>query len=303
MEVRMPDGGLDTIRLLGVDTPETSPAETRPGEWEAIPETSDGRDWLASWGNNATRYAEQRLGGREIYIETEANSDRRGSYDRLLVYAFQSESAETSFNSRLIENGYARMYDAQFSQRSRYETTESQAQTGVGVWNYEASSTGGPTVTSTPTGSSTATSTQTATGTPRGTATATPTMTTTPNATPSDGTSQQSYSLVVSDINADAPGNDHKNLNDEFIEFTNEGRDAIDMSGWTLSDEADHTYHFPSGFTLSERDTVTVYTGSGSNTEDELYWNSGRAVWNNAGDTIYVRDDSGETVIEREYAG
>ncbi|QLD91282.1 lamin tail domain-containing protein [Natronomonas salina] len=266
MEVRMPDGSQDTIRLLGVDTPETSASETSPDEWEGIPDNSDGRAWLTSWGNDATAYAEDHLAGEEIYIETDSESDRRGTYDRLLVYASQSESADTSFNLRLIEDGYARMYDTQFTQRSTYEAAESQAQNGdVGVWNYDA------------------------------------TDTSTPTAAPDGG--QQSGSLTVSGVHADADGNDHENLNDEYVEFTNDGESAIDMSGWTLSDQADHTYQFPSGFTLGAGDSVTIYTGSGSDTEDDLYWGSGRAVWNNGGDTIYVTDDAGETVIEHVYDG
>lgn len=266
MDVRMPDGSEDTIRLLGVDTPETSAGRTEPEEWEGIPDNSDGRDWLESWGGHAKDYAHDRVGDREIYIETDSESDRRGSYGRLLVYAYQSEDSSKAFNLRLIENGYARMYDTQFTQRSAYQSAESEAQENdVGVWDYAGS--------------------------------------TTPTPTPAADGGQDSEALVVSNVHADAEGNDHENLNDEYIELTNEGETATEMTGWTVSDEADHTYRFPSGFTLGAGDTVTIYTGSGSDTEDELYWGSGRAVWNNDGDTIYVTNDAGETVIEHEYSG
>lgn len=266
MNVRMPDGSTDTIRLLGVDTPETSSEETQPSEWEDIPDNADGREWLANWGGQASDYAEDRLTGQEIYIEADPESDRRGTYDRLLVYAYQSASAEKSFNLRLIENGYARMYDTQFSQRSEYQAAESTARDNdVGVWGYTDP---------------------------------------TPSPSPSDGAGEsQDADLVISNIHADAAGNDHNNLNDEYIELTNEGDSAVDMTGWTLSDEANHEYTFPSGFTLESGESVTIYTGSGSNTESELYWGSGAAVWNNSGDTIIVRNDNGDTVIEREYSG
>ena len=46
---------------------------------------------------------------------------------------------------------------------------------------------------------------------------------------------------------------------------------------------------------------ITLYTGFGSDDETSLYWGQGRAVWNNGGDTIIVKDGSGETVLEREY--
>lgn len=262
----MPNGSTDTIRLLGVDTPETSAGDTQPSEWEGIPDNADGREWLANWGGQASDYAEDRLAGQEIYIEVDPESDRRGTYDRLLVYAYQSESSEKSFNLRLIENGYARMYDTQFSQRSEYQAAESEARDNdVGVWDYTAPSTSSP---------------------------------------PSDGSGGgQDADVVVSTIHADAAGNDHENLNEEYIELTNEGGPTVDMSGWTLSDEANHVYTFPSGFTLEPGDTVTIYTGSGSNSESELYWDSGAAVWNNSGDTIIVTNDDGENVIDREYSG
>ena len=108
--------------------------------------------------------------------------------------------------------------------------------------------------------------------------------------------------LVVSTIHANAEGDDHNNLNDEYIELTNEGSSSIEMAGWTLSDEANHVYNFPSGFTLEPGDSVTIYTGSGSDSDSELYWGSGSAIWNNNGDTIIVTNDDGETVIEREYS-
>ncbi|WP_126664350.1 lamin tail domain-containing protein [Haloterrigena salifodinae] len=259
MDVRMPDGSTDTIRLLGVDTPETTASRTDPTEWEDIPDNADGREWLEQWGAEASNYAEERLGGQEIYIEVDSESDRRGTYDRLLVYASQSESSSKSFNLRLIENGYARMYDTQFTQRSTYQSAESEARNNdIGVWNYSE-----------------------------------------PSNPPSDGGGDSD--LIVSNIHAEAAGNDHENLNGEYIELTNEGSSSIDMTGWTLADDADHTFYFPSGFSLESGESVTIYSGSGSNSETELYWGSGRAIWNNSGDTIIVTNADGKTVINREY--
>jgi hypothetical protein len=61
-----------------------------------------------------------------------------------------------------------------------------------------------------------------------------------------------------------------------------------------VSDEADHVYDFSDGFTLEAGVEVTLYTGSGTDSDIELYWGQGRAVWNNAGDTVTVTDDNGE---------
>ena len=68
------------------------------------------------------------------------------------------------------------------------------------------------------------------------------------------------------------------------------------MTGWTLSDEAGHVYTFPSGFILDAGATVTIYTGSGTDTQDKLYWGSSSPIWNNDGDTAYLKDNEGKLV-------
>jgi hypothetical protein len=78
--------------------------------------------------------------------------------------------------------------------------------------------------------------------------------------------------LSIATIHADASGDDRENLNDEYIVFENSGEEAIDFSGWTVSDEADHNYTFPDGFTLGPGEKVTLHTGSGTDTETDLYW-------------------------------
>ncbi len=107
--------------------------------------------------------------------------------------------------------------------------------------------------------------------------------------------------LDVVEINADADGDDAENLNDEYVTFENSGSEALDLSGWELADAADHTYTVPEGTVLDAGARITVYTGSGTNTEAELYWGQSNPVWNNNGDTVILRDDSGTTVIEETY--
>ena len=48
-----------------------------------------------------------------------------------------------------------------------------------------------------------------------------------------------------------ASGNDNYNLNDEYFTLKNTCDRAIDMTGWTVSDAANHVFRFPSGFTLA----------------------------------------------------
>lgn len=107
--------------------------------------------------------------------------------------------------------------------------------------------------------------------------------------------------LEVVEINEDAPGNDHDNPNGEYVVFQNAGDASLDLTGWRVEDEAEHAYNFPGGFSLDSGQEVTLYSGTGEDTDTELYWGSEQAIWNNGGDTVFVYDDSGEVVVEREY--
>jgi micrococcal nuclease len=136
MEVRFPNGEIDTLRLLGVDTPETY-GENDPAEFKGIPENAAGRDHLAEWGERATAFATDELEGQEVRIETDPEADRRGSYGRLLVYLYTDG---TDFNRQLIDQGLARMYDSSFSKRAAYSSAEAQAQEeDVGLWDFDGS--------------------------------------------------------------------------------------------------------------------------------------------------------------------
>jgi hypothetical protein len=72
------------------------------------------------------------------------------------------------------------------------------------------------------------------------------------------------------------------------------------MTDWTLSDEASHTYTFPT-FTLGSGASVREWTKSGTDTATDLYGGSGSAIWNNTGDTAYLRDDLGSLVDTFSY--
>ena len=107
--------------------------------------------------------------------------------------------------------------------------------------------------------------------------------------------------LEVATINADAEGDDGENLNDEYVVFENAGDEPVDLSGWTVEDEAAHGYEFPQGFTLDAGATATLRTGSGTDTDTDLYWGSGSPIWNNAGDTVILSNAEGEHVLEVSY--
>lgn len=85
-------------------------------------------------------------------------------------------------------------------------------------------------------------------------------------------------------------------LSDEWVKIKNTGSSSVSLQGWTIVDDGDkHTYTFPS-FTLDAGATVTLHTEAGSNSATDLYWGSGRPVWNNDGDTARLYDSTGNLV-------
>lgn len=102
----------------------------------------------------------------------------------------------------------------------------------------------------------------------------------------------------------DAEGNDCYNLNDEYVTFKNACSYPCDMTGWTVRDETSRdVYSFPE-FVLESGAQVTLYTGCGTYTDTKLYVCTKRdcgAVWNNGGDTLYLRDPYGNLVLSYSY--
>jgi hypothetical protein len=87
---------------------------------------------------------------------------------------------------------------------------------------------------------------------------------------------------------------------DEYILLQNFSGAPQVLTGWTLRDLAGKTFTFPT-FTLPIDGVVRVWTGKGANTATDLYWGSGTAIWNNSGDTAYLRDAAGNLVSEYGY--
>ncbi len=98
-------------------------------------------------------------------------------------------------------------------------------------------------------------------------------------------------------IDYDPPGDD---VEGEYVEIRNLSGTAQIMTGWTLSDAASHTFIFPV-FTLNAGATIKVWVKSGANTATDLYWGSGSAIWNNDGDTAYLRDSQGNLIDSYSY--
>lgn len=135
VEARFPNGEVERLRLLGVDTPEATEDGVTPDEFEGIPDTEAGRAHLLEWGERASAFATEELEGETVRIAVDDEADRRGGYDRLLVYVYDDGS---NFNERLLRQGYARLYDTPFSLLSAFEGAESTARDeGKGLWAFD----------------------------------------------------------------------------------------------------------------------------------------------------------------------
>ena len=87
-------------------------------------------------------------------------------------------------------------------------------------------------------------------------------------------------------------------LNQEYVELINASGSAIDLSGYTITyGEAEYT--FDSGFELGVGDQVTVHTGSGDDSDTDVYVGRDEVALDYQGpDDVTVRDADGNVVLE-----
>lgn len=131
IDVRLPDGSEDTVRLVGIDTPEVH-VENDPEEYEGVPDTEAGARCLRRAGQGASEYLTGRLDGSRVTLAFDPRTDRRGGYDRLLAYVYRNGS---NLNHELVATGHARVYDTDFTFRDAFEASEARAQDGSrGLW-------------------------------------------------------------------------------------------------------------------------------------------------------------------------
>jgi micrococcal nuclease len=88
IDVRLDDGRVERVRILGADTPETK----------------DRRKPVQCFGPEASAYTHARLGGRQVSLETD--SEVRDKYGRLLAYVYVDGER---FDDELLRLGYARV--------------------------------------------------------------------------------------------------------------------------------------------------------------------------------------------------
>jgi micrococcal nuclease len=116
IEISPAINGVEDVRLIGVDTPETV----------------DPEEEVEPYGPEASAFATDELSGRKV--ELEFDEEKMDQYDRLLAYVYTGESM---FNEDLLEEGYAQAYP--YPPNTKYENRFADAQAeamaaGIGIW-------------------------------------------------------------------------------------------------------------------------------------------------------------------------
>lgn len=97
------DGKTQTLRLIGIDTPETV-HPSKPVE---------------CFGIEASNKAKQILNGQSVRIEKDQTQGDYDKYNRLLAYVFLRDG--TNFNQMMIEEGYAYEYTYNLPYKYQFE--------------------------------------------------------------------------------------------------------------------------------------------------------------------------------------
>jgi len=113
------DGKEETVRLIGVDTPETV----------------DPRKAVQCFGIEASKKTKEWLTGRSVRIETDTTQGERDKYARLLAYVYRNDGLFV--NKELVAQGFAHeyTYNIPYKYQADFKEVERLAREGgKGLW-------------------------------------------------------------------------------------------------------------------------------------------------------------------------
>lgn len=112
------DGKAESVRLIGVDTPETHKPNTP----------------VQCYGEAAAGYTKSLIGSGKVRLEADSQSDNRDRYNRLLRYVYLPDGRLV--DELLIQNGYGFAYvQFPFSKSSAFSADQATAQAAHrGLW-------------------------------------------------------------------------------------------------------------------------------------------------------------------------
>jgi hypothetical protein len=103
------------------------------------------------------------------------------------------------------------------------------------------------------------------------------------------------HPVVIQEIFYNSPGSDrggNTSLNAEWVKLRNRTSHPVSLAGWTLRDQSHHVYQF-GAYMLRAHGTVRIHTGSGTDSQRNLFQDRGWYVWNNDGDGATLKDATG----------
>ncbi len=85
------------------------------------------------------------------------------------------------------------------------------------------------------------------------------------------------------------------NLDNEYVVLERIGSGDLDLTNWKISDQNGNEFIFPSFEFLQGQ--LEIYSRSGVNTPNKLFWGADKAIWN-SGETIFVLDSADQKRAE-----
>ncbi|MDO8552265.1 MAG: thermonuclease family protein [bacterium] len=135
-----------TIRLIGLDTPETVDPQSSlrsRGYYGGVGQTS-----VQCFGKEASDKAKELLTGKRVRIEMDPSQGQLDKYGRTLAYVFLED--ETNFNEMMIREGFGHeyTYNLPYKYQKQFKEAEQTARENkIGLWSPEACATASPKLT------------------------------------------------------------------------------------------------------------------------------------------------------------
>lgn len=107
-------------------------------------------------------------------------------------------------------------------------------------------------------------------------------------------------SIDIAEVVFDPPGPDGENLNGEWVVLFNRGERSVSIGGLILSDESNNVFTLPER-NLAPGTRLWIFTGSGEPSETTVYLGRSVPLWNNDGDTVFLRDADGRIIARYAY--
>lgn len=126
LKVRLRDGRRVTVRVIGIDTPETKKPDT--------PIQCGGPQASAAMAGIVIRGSGRRARGRDVVLVRDPTQDAKDRFGRTLAYV---DLDGRDVGEQLVAAGWARAvaYDGRYQRQSRYDRAQSAARRGrLGIW-------------------------------------------------------------------------------------------------------------------------------------------------------------------------